>query len=247
MVVTAFNGPDFDSWKLRELKEKLVNAARILDREGVTDGFGHVSARHPENPDRFLIARSMAPALVTAADIVELDLDGNAVAPNTPGSYLERFIHSEIYRARPDVVAVVHSHSPGIIPFGVVPGVPLKPVSHMGGYLGDGVPVYEIRDAGGPATDMLVKTPELGRALAKSLGHYSIVLMRGHGATMVGTASVPQAVYRAVYAEKNARLQMEALRLGTPIYLTPEEAKGAALANDNNLDRAWQLWKREVL
>ena len=226
--------------------DDLVDANHILYSEGVVDGFGHVSARHPENPGRFLIARSMAPALVTAEDIVELDLDGNAVRPNTPGSYLERFIHSEIYLARPDVVAVVHSHSAGIIPFGVVPTAGLKPVSHMGGYLGDGVPVYEIRDAGGPATDMLVKTPELGRALAKSLGKYSIVLMRGHGATMVGTASVRQAVYRAVYAEKNARLQMEALRLGEPIYLTPEEAKGAALANDQNLDRAWNLWKREV-
>ena len=229
-----------------KLLDDLVDANHILYQQAVVDGFGHVSVRHPENPAHFLIARSMAPALVTADDIVELDLDGNATQPNTPGSYLERFIHSEIYRARPDVVAVVHSHSPGIIPFGAVPSAQLKPVSHMGGYLGDGVAHYEIRDAGGPATDMLVKTPELGRALAKSLGKYSIVLMRGHGATMVGTASVRQAVYRAVYAEKNARLQMEALRLGAPIYLTPEEARGAALANDNNLDRAWQLWRREV-
>ncbi len=229
-----------------KLLDDLVDANHILYAQGVVDGFGHVSARHSENPDCFLIARSMAPALVTAADIVELNLDGNATQPNTPGSYLERFIHSEIYRARPDVVAVVHSHSPGIIPFGVVPDSGLKPISHMGGYLGEGVAHYEIRDTGGPDTDMLVKTPELGRALAKSLGRYSIVLMRGHGATMIGTASVRQAVYRAVYAEKNARLQMEALRLGTPIYLTREEAKGAALANDQNLDRAWQLWKREV-
>ena len=226
--------------------DDLVDANHILYQQGVVDGFGHVSLRHPETPDHFLISRSMAPALVTAADIVELDLDGNAVRPDTPGSYLERFIHSEIYRARPDVVAVVHSHSPGIIPFGAVPSAELRPVSHMGGYLGDGVARYEIRDAGGPATDMLVKTPALGRALARSLGSYSIVLMRGHGATMVGTESVRQAVYRAVYAEKNARLQMEALRLGTPVYLTSEEARGAALANDNNLDRAWQLWRREV-
>src|SRR5262245_2560089 len=143
------------------LIDDLVDANHILYQQGVVDGFGHVSARHPENPGHFLIARSMAPALVTAADIVELDLDGRPVHPNTAGSYLERFIHSEIYRARPDVVAVVHSHSPGIIPFGVVPGAELKPISHMGGYLGGGVPVYEIRDAGGPSTDMLVKTPEL--------------------------------------------------------------------------------------
>jgi HCOMODA/2-hydroxy-3-carboxy-muconic semialdehyde decarboxylase len=228
------------------LIDDLVDANHILYQQGVVDGFGHVSARHPENPDCFLIARSMAPALVTAADIVELNLDGNATHPNTPGSYLERFIHSEIYRARPDVIAVVHSHSAGLIPFGVVPGAELKPVSHMGGYLGDGVPVYEIRNAGGPSTDMLVRTPELGRALAKALGPHSIVLMRGHGATMVGVASLRQAVYRAVYAEKNARLQMEALRLGAPVYLTADEAKGAALANDYSLDRAWQLWKRVV-
>jgi len=228
------------------LIDDLVDANHILYDQGVVDGFGHVSARHPENPDCFLIARSMAPALVTAADIVELNLDGNATHPNTPGSYLERFIHSEVYRAREDVVAVVHSHSAGLIPFGAVKGAELKPISHMGGYLGEGVALYEIRDAGGPNTDMLVRTPALGRALAESLGKHSIVLMRGHGATMVGTASVRQAVYRAVYAEKNARLQMEALRLGEPVYLTAGEAKGAALANDNNLDRAWQLWKRAV-
>jgi ribulose-5-phosphate 4-epimerase/fuculose-1-phosphate aldolase len=226
--------------------DDLVDANHILYAQGVVDGFGHVSARHPEKPAHFLIARSMAPALVTAEDIVELDLDGRAVQPNAPGSYLERFIHGEIYRARPDVIAVVHSHSAGLIPFGAVPGAGLKPISHMGGYLGAGVALYEIRDAGGPATDMLVKTPELGRALAKSLGRHSIVLMRGHGATMVGTSSVRQAVYRAVYAEKNARMQMEALRLGEPTYLTAEEASGAALANDQNLDRAWQLWRREV-
>jgi HCOMODA/2-hydroxy-3-carboxy-muconic semialdehyde decarboxylase len=142
-------------------------------------------------------------------------------------------------------MAVVHSHSPGIIPFGLVPGVPLKPVSHMGGFIGTGAPVYEIRDAGGPATDMLVRTPELGVALAQSLGAASIVLMRGHGSTVVGV-SVKQAVYRAIYAESNARLQAEALRLGQPVYLTLEEAAGAARANDQNMDRAWNLWVRDV-
>lgn len=224
---------------------ELVDANHILYRQGVVDGFGHVSARHPADPDRFLIARSMAPALVTASDIVELDLDGNPVIAGTPASYLERFIHGEIYRVRPDVMAVVHSHSPGIIPFGLVPGVPLKPVSHMGGFIGAGAPVYEIRDAGGPATDMLVRTPELGHALAISLGASSIVLMRGHGSTVVGI-SIRQAVYRAIYGESNARLQAEALRLGTPIYLTLEEAEGAARANDANMDRAWHLWVRSV-
>ena len=192
----------------------LVVANHILYRQGVVDGFGHVSARHPENPNRYFIARSMAPALVTADDILELDLDSNPVAPGAPASYLERFIHGEIYRARPDVMAVVHSHSPGIIPFGLVPGSMLRPVSHMGGFIGAGAPVFEIREAVGPSSDMLVRTPQLGVALAKSLGAHSIVLMRGHGSTVVGY-SVRQAVYRAIYAESNAKLQAEALRLGT--------------------------------
>ncbi len=161
----------------------LVDANHILYDQRVVDGFGHVSVRHPEHWDRFLISRSMAPALVTAADIMEIDLDGRPIAMNAPASYLERFIHGGIYRARPDVVAIVHSHSPAIIPFGIVPGATLKPVSHMGGFLAQGAPVFEIRDTAGPASDMLVKTPELGRALAQSLGAHSIVLMRGHGST----------------------------------------------------------------
>lgn len=230
---------------IKPLIDELVVANHILYRERVVDGFGHVSIRHPDNPDRFLIARSMAPALVTASDILELDLDGNPVMKNAPPSYLERFIHGEIYRARPDVTAVVHSHSAAVIPFGVVPGATLKPISHMGGFIGQGAPVFEIRDTAGPTSDMLVKTPTLGAALAKSLGRHGMVLMRGHGATMVGI-SLRQAVYRAIYAESNARLQAEALRLGEPIFLTPEEAVGAARANDNNMDRAWDLWVRAV-
>src|SRR5580765_4024518 len=224
---------------------ELVEANHILYHERVVDGFGHVSVRHPENPGRFLIARSMAPALVAAADILELDLDGNAVAKGAAPTYLERFIHSEIYRARPDVTAVVHSHSAAVIPFGVVKGATLQAISHMGAFIGEGAPVFEIRDAAGPSSDMLVRTPELGVALTKALGKDSIVLMRGHGATVVGV-SLRQAVYRAIYAELNARLQSEALRLGKPVYLTREEAAGAARANDNNMDRAWNLWVREA-
>ena len=227
------------------LVDELVVANHILYRERVVDGFGHVSVRHPDNPDRFLIARSMAPALVTASDILELDLNGNPVMKGAPPSYLERFIHGEIYRARPEVTAVVHSHSAAVIPFGVVSGATLKPISHMGGFIGEGAPVFEIRDTAGPSSDMLVKTPDLGAALAKSLGKHGMVLMRGHGATMVGV-SLRQAVYRAIYAESNARLQAEALRLGQPVFLTPEEAACAARANDNNMDRAWDLWVRAV-
>ena len=227
------------------LVDELVTANHILYDQRVVDGFGHVSVRHPDNPGRFLIARSMAPALVSAQDILELDLDANPVKKNVAPSYLERFIHSEIYRARPDVQAVVHSHSAAVIPFGVVRGATLKPVSHMGGFIGEGVPVFEIRDTAGEASDMLVRTRELGAALARSLGQHSIVLMRGHGAT-VAALSLRQAVYRAIYAELNARLQADALRLGEPIYLTPDEAAGAARANDANMDRAWDLWVRSV-
>ncbi len=174
-----------------------------------------------------------------------LTLDGNPVGEDRRAAYLERFIHGEIYRARSDVFAVVHSHSAALIPFGLVRGATLKAVSHMGAFIGDGAPIFEIRDAGGPATDMLVRTPQLGAALVRSLGPHGIVLMRGHGSTVVGK-SLRQAVYRAAYAELNARLQSEALKLGTPIYLTREEAEGAARANDANLDRAWDLWKRAV-
>src|SRR5262249_35855721 len=134
--------------------------------------------------------------------------------------------------------------SPSVIPFGIVPGATLRAVSHMGAFIGDGAPVFEIRDTA-PASDMLVRTPELGKALAKSLGRFNIVLMRGHGSTGAG-ATLRQAVYRAIYAEWNAKLQLDALRLGSPIYLTREEAEGAARANDAAIDRAWHLWKRAV-
>jgi len=229
-----------------ELIQDLVDANHILFHLGVVDGFGHVSVRHPDDPGLFIISRSMAPALVTAADLMCIRVDGRPASDNAPAPYLERFIHGEIYRARSDVLAVVHSHSAAVIPFGVVPGVPLRPISHMGGFIGEGAPVFEIRNTAGPNSDMLVRSNELGAALAQTLGKHSIVLMRGHGSTVVGTLNVRQAVYRAVYAEMNARLQSEALRLGSPTYLTVAEAAGAAQANDNQQDRAWNLWKREV-
>jgi len=229
-----------------ELIQDLVDANHILYHLGVVDGFGHVSVRHPGDPGIFIISRSMAPALVAASDLMCIRLDGRPVSHNAPAPYLERFIHGEIYRARADVVAVVHSHSAAIIPFGVVPGATLRAVSHMGGFIGESAPVFEIRESAGPNSDMLVRNNELGSALAQRLGKHSIVLMRGHGSTVVGSLNVRQAVYRAVYAELNARLQSEALRLGTPVYLTAGEAAGAAQANDNQQDRAWNLWKREV-
>jgi ribulose-5-phosphate 4-epimerase/fuculose-1-phosphate aldolase len=229
-----------------ELIDDLVAANRILAAQGVLDGFGHVSARHDKHPGRFLLARSMAPALVTAADIMEFDLDGNAVDGHGRTAYLERFIHSEIYRASPEVQAVVHSHSPAVIPFGVV-GVPLRPIFHLGGFLGAGAPVFEIREAGGPATDMLIRNPPLGAALAKTLGNAPVALLRGHGNVVVGR-SVREAVFRAVYTEVNARLASEALRLGNGevVFLNEEEARAAAETNSAQIGRPWELWKRAL-
>ena len=225
------------------LVDDLVVANHILYAEGVVDGFGHISARHPGRPDRFLLARSMAPALVTAADIMEFDLDGNAAGGDARRPYLERFIHGAIYKARADVHAIVHSHSPSVIPFGVTGGS-LRPLYHMSGFLGGGTPIFEIRDAGG-MTDMLIRDNALGDALARTLGPGAVALMRGHGAVAVGV-SIKQVVYRAIYTEMNARLQMEASRLGAIEFLAPEEARLAAAMNDTVLERPWELWKRKV-
>ena len=225
------------------LVDKLVAANHILYRQGVVDGFGHVSVRHNASPDHFLLARNMAPSLVWAQDIVTFDLDGGALDAAGRRVYLERFIHAEIYRARPDVQAVVHSHSPSVIPFGVT-AQPLQPVFHMSGFLGEGSALFEIRNVAGD-TDMLVSNGPLGVALAAALGSRSAVLMRGHGSTVVGT-SLEQAVYRAIYAEINARLQIQAMALGKVTYLNAQEAAKAAAINDTQLQRAWELWMQEI-
>ena len=224
--------------------EDLVTANRILADLGVLDGYGHVSIRVPGDPKHFLLARSVAPELVTAADIVEHDLEGNASAP--PGTQLfgERFIHAAVYAARPDVQAVVHNHAPSLIPFGVT-GVPLRALYHMSAFHGDGVPVFDIRAAGGE-TDMLVKTLPLGQALAKTLGAHNALLMRGHGAVVVA-ADIPRAVFRSVYSEVNARLQAQAMQLSSKvIFLDAEEAKKAQATMEATVPRAWELWRRKV-
>lgn len=225
------------------LIDKLVLANRILYRQGVVDGFGHASARHDKSPGHFLLARNMAPGLVRREDIVTFDLAGEALDANGRRVYLERFIHGEIYRARADVQAIVHSHSPSVIPFGVTQQ-PLRPVFHMCGFLGEGTALFEIRDVAGD-TDMLISDARLGAALAASLGPRSAVLMRGHGSTVVG-ASIEQAVYRAIYAEVNARLQIAAKQLGEVTYLTAQEAARSAAINDTQLPRVWELWTREI-
>ncbi len=231
----------------RDIIDDLVTANHILYNEGVVDGFGHVSVRHPTRPERFLLSRSIAPGNVTAEDIMEFDLDGNAIDARGRKPYLERFIHSEVFRVRADVQAVVHNHSPAVIPFGVT-NTKLRPISHMSGFLAGTVPNFEIRDAGGPATDMLIRTPQLGVAFARTLGSAAFALMRGHGAVAVGD-SIRQVVYRAVYAEQNARLQAQALSLadrGEINFLNDAEAAGADAANYANMDRPWELWKMRV-
>lgn len=226
------------------LSEDIAIGSRVLADFGVLDGFGHVSARSPADPNHFLMARSLAPALVTADDIMEFDLDGNAVDPRGRSVFLERFIHSEIYKARPDVMAVVHTHSPGVVPFSISQ-VALRPVFHNAAFLATGVPVWEIRKEFGE-TDMLVRNGAIGRSLAQTLGDKSVVLMRGHGDVAVGP-SVKMAVFRAYYTDVNARLQLQAVALGGEVnYLTPAEGAKADAINLIVLDRIWNLWKLRV-
>jgi len=220
----------------KALIDDLVLANHILSNEGIVDGYGHVSARHNANPNRFLLARSIAPALVKAEDIFEYDLDGNPVN-GAPASYLERFIHSEVYRARPDVNSVVHDHSPSVLPFGISK-VPLRPVYHMAHFIGEGVPVFEIRTVVRDS-NMLVNDAVRGKALAATLGNKSAVLLRGHGAVTVGP-TILMAVAHAVYLDLNAKLQQQAISLGGPLtYLSPEESKLGA----QDYTRSWNLWK----
>jgi ribulose-5-phosphate 4-epimerase/fuculose-1-phosphate aldolase len=225
---------------------EFVVANRILADQGViADGFGHLSCRSPADPNRFFMSRAKAAGLVTADDVMEIDLAGQALDQQGRRMFSERFIHAEIYKARPEVNAVVHSHAPALLPFGVT-GTPLRPVSHMAGFLVRAAPVFEIREAGGPDTNMLVSTPELGAALAKVLGQAPVVLMRGHGFNAVG-ASIRQAVSRSIYAEVNARVLTEALKMGSVVYLNESEAANIAKTNDASIDRSWEIWRIRAL
>ena len=226
------------------LIEDLVAASRILANEGVLDAYGHVSARSDKRPERFIMSRSRAPALVTAADLMELDADSEAVGDQRKG-FIERYIHGEIYRRRPEVMAVVHSHAPSVIPFGVTK-TRLRPIYHMGSFLWSGAPVWDIRKVRDD-NDILVRDRPLGAALAEALGGCNCVLMRGHGMTVTGD-SVPEAVFRAIYTEMNARLQLQAETLEGPIqFLSDTEGKRSSAANRGTLERPWELWKKRAL
>jgi ribulose-5-phosphate 4-epimerase/fuculose-1-phosphate aldolase len=192
----------------KDLLADLVIANKILFGLNVVDAFGHISVRHPNDPKKFLMARHLPPGMVTAKDIVLFDLDSTPLTHADKPQYSERFIHGEVYKLRPEVISVVHCHARPLLPFANARGARLRPMFHMCGFLGCGVPIFEIREAGGN-TDMLVRTAELGKALAEELSDKNVVLMRGHGATMVG-ASIPEAVFRAVYSMENATIQMQA-------------------------------------
>jgi ribulose-5-phosphate 4-epimerase/fuculose-1-phosphate aldolase len=226
------------------LLEEIAIGSRVLADFGVLDGFGHVSARDPANPNHFLMSRSLAPALVTADDIMEFDQDGNPIDARGRAVFLERFIHAEIYKARPDVMAIVHTHSPGVVPFSVSK-TPLRPVFHNAAFLAAGAPVWDIAKEFG-STDMLVRDNNIGKSLARALGDKSVVLMRGHGDVTVGP-DVKIAVFRAYYTDVNARLEAQAIGLGSEVtYLTPQEGAKADTVNLAVIDRIWNLWKMRV-
>jgi ribulose-5-phosphate 4-epimerase/fuculose-1-phosphate aldolase len=229
----------------RALIEDLVAGSRVLAMHGVLDAYGHVSARCDRRPEHFVMSRSRAPALVTAADLMELDADSEALPGDKRKGFIERYIHGEIYRTRPEVMAVVHSHSPSVIPFGVT-RTKLRPIYHMGSFLWSGVPVFDIRKKR-EDNDLLVRDRPLGQALAESLGGCNCVLMRGHGMTVVGDG-VPEAVFRAIYTEMNARLQLQARLLEGPIeFLSEEEGKRSTASNRGTIERPWELWKKSAL
>jgi ribulose-5-phosphate 4-epimerase/fuculose-1-phosphate aldolase len=218
----------------------LVAGNHILANHGVLDSFGHVSVRDPRNADRYLQMQAIAPRDVSVRDLITFDLDSNAINARGRPVYRERFIHGQIYKLRPDVNAVVHSHSPTVIPFSVTEK-PLRAIFHNGHFLGQGTPVWEIRSVAGEQNNMLVLTNELGRSLAETLGKGSVVLMRGHGNAVAGP-DLKTAVFRAIYTEVNAKLQMQAVMLGGPInFLNQYEQE-----KRQNVDRPWETWRKEL-
>ena len=227
---------------LKELIEDLVTANRILAKQGIVDSFGHVSVRHPDNPKRYLLSRSRAPERVETADIMEFTLEGDPVDAQGRKPYLERFIHGAAYEARPDVMAVIHNHSPGVIPFGVT-GRKLKPIMHMCGMIGHDVPIWDQRTKFGD-TDLLVTNMAMGRDLAKKLGKGRTALMRGHGCAVVGR-ELRVTVYTAIYLELNAKLQMQAEAMGKVKFVTKGEVeKVVSTTTEANVNRAWENWCR---
>lgn len=230
---------------LNETRELLARANRIIANEGVLDAFGHVSIRHPDDPDRYLISVSRAPELVQPDDILEFTLDSNPVTPTDLPLYGERVIHGSIYQARPDVNAVCHHHAASMLPF-CISGMELQPVYHLGATMGDKVPFWNSRDEFGD-TPLIVSEPEQAASLARALGAHWTVLMRRHGVTVAG-ASLRELTFRTVYAARNAAMQIQAHALGKVEPLTPAETSlaGAYNLRPNPVTRAWDYWSTRL-
>jgi HCOMODA/2-hydroxy-3-carboxy-muconic semialdehyde decarboxylase len=230
--------------KLDLLLDELVTANRILAREGVVDSFGHVSVRHPDRPDRFLLSRARAPDCIEVDDIMEFTLDGTATDVRGRKPYLERFIHGAVYEVRQDVQSVVHNHSPSVIPFGVT-GKKLKPLLHMCASIGHEVPIWDTQNRFGD-TSLLVENMEMGRDLARQLRKHNTALMRGHGSVVVGR-TLREAVFTSVYLEVGAQLQMQAMAMGKIKFLSSGEVdKFIARTGSFTIDRAWENWCRRA-
>lgn len=224
----------------RALREELAIANEILFDQELNDGFGHVSARHDRDAQRYVMLRDLAPGEVDPETAIEFDLESRPI-PGRAGSCKERYIHGEIYRARPDVHAIVHTHAVPMILFSVV-AEPLRPIYQMAYFLDAGAPLFEVRDLP-DRSDLLVSTPERGAALARTLGPAGVVLMRGHGASVVG-ASLKEAIYRTIYAAQNAALQRDAWAFGGATFLDATEI--AAIDNANAYDKAWRYWAQRA-
>ena len=229
----------------RATLEDLAAASRILADQGVFDAAGHVSMRHPGHPERFLMSRSLAPQMITADDIMEFDLDCNAIDPRGRNGFIERYLHGEILRKRLDVLAVAHSHSPSVIAFGLS-NTPMRAMYHNAAFLAAGVPVFDIREKFG-ATDIVVSTAAKGAALAEVLADKPVALLRAHGMVVVGP-TLPVAVFRAIFTDISARIQHQALALGGPLAaLDTEEGRLADVVNVQTVGRSWDLWKSRVM
>lgn len=229
---------------VRDLIEELVTANHILAHERVLDSFGHISARHPEKPDRYLLSRARAPELAESRDIMEFMLDGQVVGDAAGKPYSERFIHGAIYEARPDVMAVVHNHSPNVVPF-TVTNQKLRPIMHMCGPIGSTIPNWDIRDKFGD-TNLLVTSMQMGRDFAATLGNNTVALMRGHGCSVVGR-SVREVVFTSVYMELNAEMLIKALSMGEVVYLSDGEIAAITKGRAGfTFERGWENWCRRV-
>lgn len=224
--------------------EELVTANHILAKEGVVDSFGHISIRHPDNPERYLLSCSRAPECIEVADFLEFTLDGECVDTKGRDPYAERAIHGSVYEARPEIMSVVHNHSPNVIPFGVT-NTPLKPLLHMAAGMGADVPIWDSRTTFGDTT-LLVTTMDMGRDLVAELANHRAALMRGHGCVVVGK-SVREVVFSSIYLEVNAELQLKSATLGDITFLSDGEVDAILeRRGPYTYERAWERWCRRA-